>query len=93
MFGMLLEGCGKSILEVNLMKVNEKVERRTDLIYENVKALADKKKLSIAEVERRAGIGNGTIGKWQKATPNLKSLEAVAKVLGVSISRLMKGTK
>lgn len=60
------------------------------MIYENVKALADKKDLSIAELEKRSGLGNGTIGKWREAVPSVNSLLKVAKVLNVSISTLTK---
>lgn len=63
------------------------------MIYENIKNLADVQKLSIAEIERRAGLANGTVGKWRHASPNAKSLQAVAKVLGVSILRLLKPIK
>lgn len=61
------------------------------MIYDNIKAIADKKGLSIAEIEKRAQIGNGIIGKWKESTPNVDSLVKVAKVLGVSINTLTKG--
>ena len=60
------------------------------MIYTNIKALADKKGLSIAEIEKRAGLGNGTIGKWREAKPLADSLAKVAKVLNVSINTLVK---
>ena len=61
------------------------------MIYENIKAIADKKGLSIAEIEKKAKIGNGIIGKWREATPNVDSLAKVAKVLNVSVNTLIKG--
>lgn len=61
------------------------------MIYDNIKALADKKGLSIAEIEKRAQIGNGIIGKWKESNPNIDSLVKVAKVLNVSINTLVKG--
>ena len=61
------------------------------MIYDNIKALADKKGLSIAEIEKRAQIGNGIIGKWKESTPNVDSLVKVARVLNVSINTLTKG--
>lgn len=60
------------------------------MIYENVKSLADKKKLSISEIEEKAELGNGTIGKWRTFKPNLANLEKVANVLGVPVTRLLK---
>lgn len=61
------------------------------MIYKNVKAIADEKGVSICEIEKKAGIANGTIGGWKKSSPNVKSLAAVAKVLEVSINELLKG--
>lgn len=61
------------------------------MIYDNIKAVADKKGMSIAEIEKRAQIGNGIIGKWKESSPNLDSLVKVARVLNVSINTLTKG--
>jgi transcriptional regulator with XRE-family HTH domain len=61
------------------------------MIYKNVKTIADKKGLSICEIEKKAGIANGTVGGWKKSSPNIKSLAAVAKVLEVSINDLLNG--
>lgn len=60
------------------------------MIYENVKAIADKKGISIYELEKKAGLGNGTIGKWNDVSPNVENLSKVAKVLNVSINTLIK---
>jgi len=60
------------------------------MIYDNIKAIADKKGLSIAEIEKRAQIGNGIIGKWKESTPNVDSLVKVANVLNVNISILLE---
>lgn len=60
------------------------------MILENVTALCEKRGKTIAAVEREAGIGNGTIGKWKAATPNISTLEKVAKVLDVPLSKLLK---
>lgn len=42
------------------------------------------------ELEKRAGLGNGIVGKWREATPNIKSLMAIAAVLKVDINELIK---
>ena len=55
-------------------------------IYDIVKQLADEKNMSIAEVERTAGIANGTIGKWKNGKPKLESVVKVAKALDTEIS-------
>ena len=59
------------------------------LIFENIQEICNEKGISIAELEREAGLKNGAIGKWRTSSPTIKSLQAVSKVLKVSISRLI----
>lgn len=59
------------------------------MIFEKIQSVATTRGLSIAEVERRAGIGNGTISKWKTASPSVENLSKVAKVLAVDIKKLM----
>lgn len=59
-------------------------------LYDRIKTLCDKKAMAIAQLERAAGLGNGTVGKWQHASPNLAKLDAVAKVLGTTSSELLR---
>lgn len=60
------------------------------MVFENVKALCEKKGMSISRLEKEAGLGNGTIGGWRTSTPNTKSLQAVAKVLKVKVGKLLE---
>lgn len=57
--------------------------------YEKVKAIADKKKTTIAEIERHANVANGTISKWKVSKPNVDTLIKVANVLKVEIASLL----
>lgn len=59
-------------------------------IYENIVILANKHGFSISEVERRAGLSNGSIGKWTTSSPTVANLEKVATVLKVSLNTLLK---
>ena len=59
-------------------------------IYDNVKEIADRKGLTICELESRAGISNGSIGKWKVSSPTVENLSKVSKVLRVDIRRLIK---
>lgn len=61
------------------------------MIFENVKALCDKKGISISQLEKEAGLGNGTIGGWRTSAPRVDSLQAVAKVLKVKVEKLLNG--
>ena len=60
------------------------------MVYSNVKAFAKKKGISLSEVERRANLSKGSITKWKTASPTVKSLSAVAAVLGVTVNQLLK---
>ena len=60
------------------------------MVYSNVEAFAKKKGISLAEVERRANLSKGSITKWKTASPTVKSLSAVAAVLGVTVNQLLK---
>lgn len=59
------------------------------MIYENVKKFADQQGKSIASIEKEANIGNGIIGGWRTSFPRLNKLQAVAKVLGVTVADLI----
>lgn len=61
------------------------------LIYEKVKRFADAQNISISALEKKAGLKNGTIGKWRYSSPILRNLQAVADALGISINELLEG--
>lgn len=61
-------------------------------LYEKVKALAETKGITIAALEKKAGIANGTIGKWRDDRDvKVSTLTEIAKVLDVSIADLVEG--
>ena len=61
-------------------------------IYYTIKEMADGKNMSIAEVERLAGLSNGTIGKWKEENkPTVDSLLKVCAVLEVDLLSPLRG--
>lgn len=58
-------------------------------IYSLVRDKAQELGLTIAEVERRAGLSQGAIGKWQRSSPMLTNLFKVAAVLDVTPDELL----
>ena len=42
-------------------------------LRDNIKELATQRKISIAELERTLGFGNGSISKWNKQSPSAES--------------------
>lgn len=63
------------------------------MIYENIKELADKKGIPISKLEEKSGLTNGTIAKWRTCEPGALKLKAVAKTLGVTVNRLLRGAE
>lgn len=61
-------------------------------IYDNVRAAADAAGKTISDVEREAGLSNGTIGKWRIFKPRVDRLLRVARVLNVDINELAEVT-
>ena len=60
-------------------------------VYSAVKKRADGMNISIAKLEKRAEISNGTIGGWKTGRPYAETLQKVAKVLDCTIEDLLKG--
>ncbi len=60
------------------------------MIYEKIKKECKKKGRSIRSVEKEAGLGNGTIGKWVTSRPTTNNIQAVANALGVKVSKLLE---
>lgn len=59
------------------------------MLYENIKKLCEKSGINIMTLEKKAGLGNGTIGGWRTSDPCLSNVLKVADVLGVSIADLV----
>lgn len=59
---------------------------------DRLRALREKRGLSIAELGRAAGLGRGTVGKWERGAgaPQVDALASVASALGVRIDELVK---
>lgn len=60
-------------------------------LFERVQQLASIRGMSIAELERKSNLGNGTIRRWSDSIPSADKLYKVSKILGVSIDYLISG--
>lgn len=58
-------------------------------LKDRVKALADRRKISLPQLEQELGFGNGTIVKWEKSIPKADKLKKVADYFNVSMEYLM----
>lgn len=63
------------------------------MIYDNVCRLAEKRGLTIQQLEKKAGVGNGVVCKWKTFTPRVKTLQKIADVLGVTVNTLLREEK
>lgn len=57
-------------------------------MVENIKRICKEKGTTIAAVERACGFGNGSIRKWDNASPAYERIKAVADFLEVPVSEL-----
>lgn len=62
-----------------------------DKIYDKIKAICKEKGVSIASVERQAGMSSGAISKWKTSSPTVASLSSVVNVLCVPITEVFGG--
>lgn len=56
----------------------------------NIKTLCGKTGVTIAELERKIGFGNGTIARWDENAPSVARVKLVADYFGVSVDELLK---
>lgn len=62
------------------------------MVYDNIKRLCKKRKISIYALERECGIANGTIGKWnlRKSSPSVATVQKIADYFGVTVGYLLR---
>lgn len=58
------------------------------MLIERIRELCFGQSITLAELERRTEISNGTIAKWEKSEPRLGSVLKVADYFGVSLDWL-----
>lgn len=61
-------------------------------IYSRTKEVANLRKISLADVEIKAGLSEKSLYKWKQSTPKADNLEKVANVLNVSVDYLLGRT-
>jgi transcriptional regulator with XRE-family HTH domain len=59
-------------------------------LVQNNKRLADEKNVTFAEIERKVGLSNGQIRRWDKASPKVENVQKVADFFGASIDDLLE---
>ncbi len=62
-------------------------------VYDNVKALANERNLTIKAIEDTCGLANGSISKWTQSTPKADILYRVAKFFDEPIEYFLTGIR
>ncbi|WP_421000543.1 helix-turn-helix domain-containing protein [Carnobacterium maltaromaticum] len=57
--------------------------------FDRVKKLADKRKISIVELEEKVGFSKNSLYSWKKNNPSTEKLEAVADFFNVTTDYLL----
>lgn len=60
------------------------------MILDKIRALCKERGITLAELERNAGLGNGVIARWGETNPRVDKLKAVADFFGVTVDELLK---
>ena len=58
------------------------------MLLENVSALCKERNITIAELERETGLGNGTVRRWASMNPRVDLLKKVADYFGTTLDAL-----
>ena len=58
-------------------------------LLDRIQELANRESVSIKQIERECGIGNGTIRKWGTQSPSIENVRKVANYLRVPLSYLI----
>ena len=60
-------------------------------MLERIIELCKQKGMTIAELERKSGLQPRTVYKWNRSTPSVDKVLAVANALGTTVEDLSKG--
>lgn len=63
------------------------------MLVSNIKERCKKKGITIAELERTVGLGNGVIARWDVMSPRLENVALVANYFKCSVDSLMREPK
>lgn len=61
------------------------------MLYSKIKSIISERGISTRSLEKETGIGENTIWRWDKHSPSIDKVKAVADYLGVTIDELVSG--
>lgn len=60
------------------------------MIVDKIRAKCFEKGISVTELERAVGLGNGVVGKWSNRSPTVANIKKVADYFGCSVDELLR---
>lgn len=60
------------------------------MLLDRIREKCKEQHISIARLEKEAGLGNATVRGWGECSPNVANLKKVCDVLGCTLDELMK---
>ncbi len=60
------------------------------MLLERIKKKCKEQNISIARLEKEAGLGNATVRCWDVRSPSVENLQKVCAVLGVTLDDLLR---
>lgn len=63
------------------------------MILEQIEKWCKENNTSIAALEKKCGLGNATISKWDKSMPRIDTLQKVSEVTKIPIAKLIGNPK
>ena len=60
------------------------------MILKKILNLLEEKDLSLSQLEKQCGLGNGTIRGWDKSDPSISNVKKVADYFGVDINYFLE---
>lgn len=60
------------------------------MIISNIRAICEKRGITIQRLEKETGIGNGSVARWGTSSPRVENLKKVADYLSVTVDELLK---
>ena len=59
-------------------------------LVENVKVACDRAGITVSELEKRAGLAENAVYKWDRHSPGVDKVKRAASVLGIPMDELTK---
>ena len=59
------------------------------MLFEKISTLCEKRNITIAKLERKCAMGNGTVRGWKNSSPSIENLKKVSDYFGITVDELI----